>query len=299
MKSERLFQIVNLLMRKKSVTAPELAEMFQVSVRTIYRDIESLSLSSIPIYTSPGKNGGIFIIEEYKLEKTMLTDEEQNLLLQAVQGMSLLQSGNSGLLIKLSALFQKESKEWLEIDFSRWGNGEKIDKIKFDYIKSSIFSQQCLNISYCNMKAEVVKRNICPFKLISKSNSWYLYAYCKNRKGYRLFKVSRILSIEKENTFFSDMKFPQDNFMEQPKELDMLKVTLKFPFSEAYRVYDEFTPDVITKDKEGNLVVSTEMPKGEWIYGYILSFGTKIEVLEPENLKVKIRNIAMEIAGRM
>ena len=128
--NNRLFEIVYILMQKKKVTAKELADRFEVSTRTIYRDIETLSGANIPIYASKGKDGGIGLLDEYVLNKTILSEEEQNQILFALQGMKKVKGQDEkDILEKLSILFNKKINDWIKIDFSNWGN---IQEERFD-----------------------------------------------------------------------------------------------------------------------------------------------------------------------
>ena len=137
--NNRLFEIVYILMQKKKTTAKELADRFEVSTRTIYRDIETLSGANIPIYASKGKDGGIGLLDEYVLNKTILSEEEQNQILFALQGMKKVKGQDEkDILEKLSILFNKKINDWIKIDFSNWGN---IQEERFDIIKSAILNK--------------------------------------------------------------------------------------------------------------------------------------------------------------
>ncbi len=144
--NNRLFEIVYILMQKKKTTAKELADRFEVSTRTIYRDIETLSGANIPIYTSKGKDGGIGLLDEYVLNKTILSEEEQNQILFALQGMKKIKGQDEkDILEKLSILFNKKINDWIKIDFSNWCN---IQEERFDIIKSAILNKQLVQFTY-------------------------------------------------------------------------------------------------------------------------------------------------------
>ena len=131
MQESRLFQILYYLLDKGQVTAPELAETFEVSVRTIYRDIDALSGAGVPVYTESGRSGGIRLMKGFVLDRAVLSEEEKREILTALQSINAAQRGNnSRILQKLSAVFQLSSADWLEVDFSRWGNS-RTDNQKF------------------------------------------------------------------------------------------------------------------------------------------------------------------------
>lgn len=297
MKNERLFQMVNLLIKKKNMTALELSKLLQVSVRTIYRDLETLSLSGIPIYTTAGRNGGVSILEEYKLDRTFLNDEEQRAILEAVQNMQILMGEKSNLWLKLSTLFQKEAEPWLKVDFSRWGYHADMDTEKFDLIKRAILCKRVLKIIYCSNKGESQERDICPLQLVYKSRDWYLYALCQLRNDYRLFKMSRILKTTEKEAYFNETVFHtwEEKKEEIPEEA-MIHLHLKFEKSVGFRIYDEFPIETIEKNEEGDFIVKIDMPMNEWIYAYLLSFGEKVKILEPESLKDEIIKMIKRMA---
>lgn len=150
MQESRLFRIVYHLLDKGQATAPELAEKFEVSVRTIYRDIDALSGAGVPIYAEAGRNGGIHLMNDFVLDKAVLSEEEKQEILTALQSINSTNNiGNNQTLQKLSAIFNISSENWLEVDFSRWGN-KGTDNEKFDFLKSAIIHQRRVKIIYAN-----------------------------------------------------------------------------------------------------------------------------------------------------
>lgn len=153
MQESRLFKIVYHLLDKGQATAPELAEKFEVSVRTIYRDIDALSEAGIPIYAEAGRNGGIHLMSDFVLNRAVLSEDEKQEILTALQSINTAKnSQNSQTLQKLSGMFQLNSENWLEIDFSRWGN-QSFDNEKFELLKSAIIQCKTVKIQYANSKA--------------------------------------------------------------------------------------------------------------------------------------------------
>ncbi|MBO1308035.1 YafY family transcriptional regulator [Enterococcus sp. 669A] len=194
MTNSRLLKILLLLLEKGKVTAPELAEQFETSVRTIYRDIDGLSAAGVPVYTTQGKGGGIFLNQEYVLNKMIVSAEEQEKILMALQELSLVENRQTDeLLQKLSGLFRTTPSDWLEIDFSAWGLESKTI---FDPLKQAIFAQQLVKFCYMNRKGEQERRTVEPVKLIFKNRDWYLQAFCQLRQDFRLFKLLRIRELE-------------------------------------------------------------------------------------------------------
>lgn len=286
--NNRLFEIVYILMQKKKITAKELADRFEVSTRTIYRDIEILSRANIPVYATKGKEGGIGILDEYVLNKTILSEEEQNQILFALQGMKKVTGRDEkDVLGKLSKLFNKKVNDWIKIDFSNWGK-ENEQETRFNMIKEAILNKNQIEFVYYNSNGEESERIVEPLQIWFKDKSWYLIAYCKIKQDYRVFKIARIREIKILKEHF-ERELPQ----EKKKEKYIFKnITLELEISKemAYRVYDEFEVSEITKKDDGSFIVNVEYPENEWVYGYILSFGEYAKVLSPASAKRIIKD---------
>ena len=178
MRESRLFRIVYYLLQNRKATAPELAQKFEVSIRTIYRDIDSISSAGIPIYATQGKGGGISILNDYTLDKSLFSEQEQEQMLTALQGMVATAEENSNeLLTKLSGLFQINSTNWIEVDFSDWAHRTP-QQDTFNIIKEAIFQKRVISFCYFSGKGNKEKRNVRPIRLVFKSKSWYLYSFC-------------------------------------------------------------------------------------------------------------------------
>lgn len=290
MQANRLFEIIYILLEKNSVTAKELAERLEVSQRTIYRDIEALSTAGIPVYMSKGKGGGISILPEFILNKAILTEEEKTEILsslRAVNAVSFNDVEMEKVLKKLNNILGENHTNWIEVDFSNWGNAER-EKETFNNIKFAILNKRIVNFHYMSGKGESINRQVYPLKLYFKGQSWYMYGYCKIRNDYRFFKLRRIkdLYISKENF---NIKVPI-NIMKEDNIFKDELITLKMKISSkmAYRVYDEF--ENFKQLDDGSFMASIEYPKGEWIFSYIFSFGEECEVLEPREIREEIKN---------
>lgn len=286
MKIERLFAITNILLQKKTVTAAELAQEFGVSVRTIYRDMDILSSSGVPIFTEKGRNGGISVMDHYTLSKTLLTDEEQNQIIMALQSINA--TGNlevKDALRKLGNIFQKSIESWIEVDFTEWSKSDE-EKETFSIIRDCILSATAVTFRYYNLKGEETKRIVEPLKVVFKSMSWYLYGYCRKRRDFRFFKLSRIKKLEVLTDTF-DTKVPETvSFQYSNKSNNLVRMKLKIDRSMAFRVLDEFRSGIISEENDYYLV-NVELPKSEWLYSYLLSFGETLTVLEPEEIRME------------
>jgi len=283
MQINRLLEIVYILLDKKTVTAKELSGHFEVSQRTIYRDIDALSAAGIPVYTNKGKGGGISLLDNFVLNKSMLSDKEQIDILSSLQGLNALNVPDvEPVLKKLSILFDKNNTNWIDVDFSHWGSDDK-EREKFNQLKTAILSSNITNFEYMNSYNEISKRVVEPMQIFFKEKSWYLKAYCIEKQDFRTFKIIRMKNIELTQQTFTRKVQRAQNF----EFLNENMITLKLKLSKAIsnRVYDEFCQEAITLNNDGSLTVIVEYPENEWIYGYIMSFGAWCEVIEPQGIR--------------
>lgn len=296
MQINRLFEIVYLLLMKKSTTANELAEHFEVSKRTILRDINTLTIAGIPIYTMQGKGGGIAILDNFILDKAAISEEEQNQILFALQSVSPTQHMDvEGVLSKLSSLFQKEDANWIEVDFSRWGN-TAFDQERFETIKTAILRKHAIAFTYASSYGETTDRAAYPFKLVFKSKAWYLQAYCLSKQTYRTFKINRILSVRILPEGFSHMELNLPPIeMTDTAPSGLVHLVLRFAPYVAYRVYDEFDADKVIKNKDGSFTVKTDLPEDYGLYGFLLSFGMAVKIIEPKSVAANLLSQIDEI----
>ena len=293
MQESRLFRIVYYLLEKGKCTAPELAEKFEVSIRTIYRDIDVISSVGIPIFATQGKGGGISILENFALNKSLLSEQEREQILMALQGMIATDGKNSDeLLIKLGGLFQAKLSNWIEVDFSDWTQG-KPQQDTFNMIKEAIFQRKVISFDYFDSNGKNVERRVNPVRLVFKSKGWYLHGFCLLRDDYRFFKLTRIKNLETHTEIFQP-EFIPSTIERKIQNEKTITVKLKFDKRVAFRVYDEFTDEVI-EDNQGNLYVQTDLPDNEMLYCYVLSFVDCVEVIAPqsvrEQLKKRVENI--------
>lgn len=289
MSEGRLFKILYYLLDKGTVTAPELAKKFEVSVRTIYRDIDMLSGAGIPVYTTTGHGGGIHLFDNFVLKKSLLSEQEMQDILIGVQSLSAVQYPDmDGVMSKLKATFQIAESDWIEIDFSRWGSIVEKEKQYFEMLKRSILGRQEIQFLYYNSLGEVSQRRCQPLKMVYKDKAWYLYAYCLKRNDYRLFRISRIKELLVTDQYFkshSEMKESVFSLMEEMGK--PITIELSFPKEVSYRVYDTFEDDVIKWNGQ-EIRVNVTLPETEWLYSFIMSFGNQISILYPISLKEKI-----------
>lgn len=293
MKSDRLFEILLYLIDKKDVTALELAKKFNVSVRTIYRDIDSLTNANIPIYTTLGNQGGIHLMENYVLNKTLLTSAEKADILFALKAFRNLPNISiDSALTKITPLFKvaDSTDQWLEINFSRWGGNDIFDDTLFQTLKNCILQKERIQISYANEKGEFSERTVEPLKLVFRFNNWYLRAFCLSRNDYRLFKLKRIASIKRTNCHCEHLEeriIGDNDFAKNDKET--INFVAIFPMDVAHYVYDIFSPNDVEILGNSKLKVTADVSDTEWFHSFLMFFGANIKILEPPELTEIIR----------
>jgi len=290
MQTARLFEIIYILLNKKTVTAKELASQLNVSTRTIYRDIDVLSLARIPVYTEKGKGGGISLLPGFVLSKSILSEQEQHEILSALQGLSYIRAEDTGqTLQKLSAVFDKTAANWLDVDFSDWSfQGDEV----FDSFKAAILERRIVEFDYFSSYGKKTFRRIEPIQLWFKSRAWYVKGFCLMRKEIRIFKLVRVRELMVTSETFNERNL----LVIQPDESESTEniecetyIRMKIAPEMTYRVLDEFDWDSAELQPDGSHIVSIWWPEDEWVYGKILSFGAYAEVLEPERIRKIIK----------
>lgn len=293
MQINRLFEMIYLLLDRRRMTAKELAERFEVSERTVYRDVEVLSAAGIPVYATKGRGGGIQLLDDFVLDKSVLSEREKNEILFSLQGMSAAHYPEiDEVLNRLSSLFQQGSTAWIDVDFTQWGSDEG-EKKKFFLLRDAILSRKRVRMCYCSAYGIQSSRTVEPVKLRFKGKAWYLQAYCCKRQEYRMFKLFRISDLVVTDELFEPKQLP--SWENEKPSFSQVELKLRFSPTIFYRVYEEFDRSWILQDEDGSLLVSASFPMDEWVYGYLLSFGEELEVLEPEpvreTLKKKIQQL--------
>ncbi len=282
MQMTRLFETLYLLLEKRSVTAKELAERFGVSVRTVYRDIEALSIAGIPVFAMRGKGGGIRLSEKYVLDRSLLSASEQSEVLAALKA---LPAEAGSVLNKLGGLFRQSAVNWIEIDFSDWSYS---DRETFALIKRAILERRLVSFDYFATSGEKTSRTAEPMMLWFKHRSWYLRAFCHIRNAERLFRLSRIKRLKLLPEGFAPREAASAAVEPDARAALYIELKLRIDPAMLYRVYDEFDESMITQNEDGSFTCAASFPEDEWIYGYIFSFGPYAEVLEPEFVRENV-----------
>ena len=289
MQINRLFEIVYLLLNRKSMTAKELAAHFEVSQRTIYRDVETLAEAGIPIYALKGSNGGIRLTENFIFNRSYLNEDEQQRLLSSLRGMGAVQpEAARPVLNKLSALFGMEALDWIDVDFSLWGDRSPVSE-RFLQLKNAIFTQRVVRFTYSGMNSGTGLRDVEPMKLAFRGMDWYLVGYCRERQDFRYFKLLRMDELSVLEDVFvrrplPDLKVPGRSYGVSP----LVELTVRIAPSMEYRVREEFPKERCEREADGSFLVRFSMPNNAWLMEYLMTYGAHLTVFSPEDVRQEL-----------
>ena len=271
-----------------------MAERFEVSPRTIYRDVDALAQAGIPVYADRGQGGGIRLMEQFVLNKSLLSVKERRELLASVQGMQAVREEEvQPLLEKLSSLFGAEREDWIEVDFSPWTSSGELGKY-FQLLKEAILNRQVVCFSYSAANGSTVERTAEPHRLFFRGYDWYLLAWCRIRSDFRYFKLTRMRGLAMLPEHFEKRNIPErESAYEQPDS--QIELTVRASPRMAYRVYDEFPPDFWEKEENGSFLIRFAMPQNEWLYSYLLGYGPELEVIAPPQVREELLERAEKI----
>ncbi len=285
MKIDRLIGIITILLQKEKVTAPELAKRFEVSRRTINRDIEDISKAGIPIVTIQGNGGGISILDSYKMDKALLNDDELQAIFSGLKGIDSI-SKTSYLARMIEKLSVKDNHIQVDdsiiVDLS--SHYQKPLTQKIDVLKNAIRTRRCVSFRYYYEKGESV-RCIEPYHLIFKWSSWYIFGYYLDRKAYRLFKLNRLWNIGFLDKEFIPREIPEHELQfDDYFSSDAIHLKALFSKSEKYRLIEEYGVDCYSITDSGELLLERDFASYDNMRSWIFSFGDKVTILEPQQL---------------
>lgn len=284
MESGRLFEILYYLMENKQTTAKQLADKFEVSTRTIYRDLDKLLVAGIPIITKQGVDGGVSLDENFVFDKSLLDESQQEQILLALSSLSSLHVSEYQELLKhMQTIFQKESEEWLGVNFSSWHQDQEMNE-KFSQLKDAILKHLRITFHYINAQGQKSHRDVFPIKLFYKNNAWYLYGYEVKKADYRTYKLTRIQQLVIKDEQFDRSAFYKEPHLTYEENQTKIDVVLKFQKYLGSFVYDQFSDQDI-QEKEDGYWIHTSMPYHPWFLSFLLSFGSGVEIIEPHSLR--------------
>lgn len=304
MKVDRLVSIIMILLDKERIGAQELAEMFEVSPRTIYRDIDTINMAGIPVYGASGVGGGFEIMQKYKIDKKIFSTSDLSAILMGLSGLSNVIRGDElvNALAKVKSFIPAERAKDIEIkanqiciDLSPWMGNRNIQPY-FEMIKKALQERKLLSFEYIAQHGKNTTRTVEPYQLVLKSSHWYLQGYCHKRNDFRLFKLSRMSNLQMEEEVFAprDYAKPQldlDNILETMQT----RIRIRIHKSVMDRMLDYCAFENFSPDGDEHYIVSFPFIENEYYYSILLSFGDKCECLEPhirKEMKRRIQDIA-------
>lgn len=304
MKIDRLIAIIMVLLEREKVNADELAKMFEVSKRTIYRDIDSINLAGIPVAAVSGPGNGICILKSYKVEKHLFSTTDITTLLMALGSIqsNLPSQEITNALAKIKGMVPLEKQEELnfrtnqvKIDLSPWFSaGSSLDKI--NTIKKAMEQQFCLKFEYRDSKNNKSVREIEPYCLRLKSEDWYIQGYCLLRHEFRTFKVLRMQNICITEDYFECRKFSAEEMeLAHFDDKNLSSVTLRIHERIRDKIVSRFGEECLTPDGLNYYIAQVLMPIDELASCYLMGFGDQCECLEPEEM----RQIMYQVSKRI
>lgn len=308
MKIDRLISILVVLLRRERVQAKELAEMFDVSVRTILRDVDAINLAGIPIVTFQGANGGISIAKGYRLDKSVLSADDMAAIIAALKGVSgtmpdhrydvLMEKLKNPLSTAQLDMLDLKTRQMI-IDLSPWGENASL-KEKTVLIRQAIENHREIEFDYIDAESRKSKRRVEPYSLILKGKNWYLYAWCLLRQDFRLFKLNRIKHLLLTDQHFQPREVPQEEYpWEGEWQSSSGMITLDLLFApEMESIIEEYFDAEMVVQADGKIMLSICLPENNWMYGWLLSFGSMVEVINPPYIRSILADIAREIVEK-
>ncbi|MEW9699350.1 helix-turn-helix transcriptional regulator [Paenibacillus sp. SI8] len=306
MKIDRLLAITMLLLNRRRISAKELSERFEVSLRTVYRDVEAINQAGVPIASYAGTSGGYEIMEQYRLDRQFLSLEELQSIIVGLKGIrsTVGEQEVGNLLDKVGALVAKSEQNTVAnlndqfiFDINPWRKGSA-DKEKLNTLRTAIRQSQLISFQYITSQSQISVRTAEPMGIVVKGFGWYLYGYCLLRQDYRIFRLSRMKEIEVlsrtferkaetiEQLHYGWGKRDHDNFV---------KLVLQVQPASRAQVEDYFQPEQIAEQPDGTLLVTSVQPDESWLYGMLLSYGPHLRIIEPAHIAEAIKDRAQQI----
>lgn len=290
MRIDRLIGILTILLQKEQVTAPELAEKFEVSRRTINRDIEELCKAGIPVVTIQGQGGGIAIMDGFKMDRTLFTNKEMQDILAGLRSLDSVNGTNRyvQLMEKLSAGssdFMRGNQSVL-IDLSSWYKNALAAKI--EVIRNAIDQKQELDFYYYSPRGEST-RQIEPYYLIFQWSDWYVRGWCKKREDFRLFKLNRMEEINANGHTYGGRECPLPDLRDVKVFPGGIEIKALFQPECKWKLVEEYGPWCYVEQEDGRLLFQSNYANKDYLFGWLFSFRDKVEIIEPEEIRREMK----------
>lgn len=305
MKIDRLVSIIMILLDKKRIGAQELADMFEVSPRTIYRDIDAINMAGIPVCSTSGVGGGFEIMQAYKVDKKVFSADDLSALLMGLSSLSDMIRGEEVVhaLAKIRSFIPADRAKDIElkanlinIDLSQWIGNHNIQQY-LEIIKSALQENRLLLFEYVGHHGKRTTRTAEPCQLVLKGSHWYLYGYCYAKNDFRLFRISRMANLKMLDETFSPRKFPKP-ILDFPEILETMQTKIKIRIHKSIldRILDYCTYEDLLPDGDEYYIVDFPFVENDYHYDILLGFGSKCECLAPPHIRKAMKHKIHDIA---
>lgn len=291
---DRLIGILAVLLREGQVTAGELAEKFEVSVRTIQRDVDRLCRAGIPVRTARGAGGGISIMEGYGLDRTVLTEADRGAILAGLRSLDSV-SGTGyyrQLMEKLPRGLVQAGDDCVAIDLASWYGPALAPRLA--ELKEACAGRRAVRFTYCAPDGDS-RRTVEPHMLVFRWSSWYLHGWCRERRDWRLFKLGRMLEVEVLEETFPPRPAPSPITPVERVYPDRLRAVVRFAPAVRWRLVEDYGAGSFTREEDGNLLFRRGFPGKAELLRWVLTFGDQAEILEPAELREEMADFAKKI----
>lgn len=306
MKIDRLVSMILILLDKERVGARELAERFEVSQRTVYRDMDAINRAGIPVRSLPGVGGGFEIMREYKVDKKVFSSADLSAILMGLSSLSSLVRGEElvNALAKVKSFIPADRAEDIErganritVDIRPW-IGKRNTQPYLETIKTAVRESRLLSFAYMDRHGKQTARTAEPYQLVLKNSEWYWQGYCHTRREYRLFKVSRMANLQMRKETFTQREYPKPR-LEFAEELAAMQIPVKLRIQSSLvdRVLAYCAGDQLAPDGDGHYLVSFPFIENDYHYDMLLGFGTRCECLEPPHVRAELKRRIRELAA--
>lgn len=297
MKIERLIGIITTLQQKGKVTAPYLADKFEVSRRTINRDIEDICRAGIPIVTTQGTNGGISLMEGFALDTTVFTRQELSAVFTGLKTLDSVSSSQNAdkLISKIGAKDAFDLSDHMTIDLASFYKSSLSSKI--EQIKKAISERRCICFRYYYNKGEADKV-IEPYRIFFMWFDWYVFGYCKQRQDFRLYKLRRLWELQLSEESYQVRTVPSEKLKFGFHMTDDYFITAIYDSSVKYKLVEEYGPDSFLVMDNGQLYAKWGFNSAEDALPWFLSLGDKVKVIEPPEMVEKMKTTLAAISEK-
>lgn len=297
MKIERLYAITVYLLNHGRTSASELAKYFEVSVRTIQRDIDSLCLSGIPVTAVAGAKGGYEISEQFSLDKHLATSKDYSYILTALKGLvSAIDDQKAKHILEKVAHVSDQNDNGIILDFSVLREGEQSI---LQTLQTAVTEKCVVEFVYTNNNNETRIHSVEPIAVIYRWYAWYLLAYSKEKNDYRTYKLVRMSDLKMTGKSFEKEHEPADVILEKTDKKDSRQYTeivVRCKEAAKSRAKEYLNGMIMEEYENGDILMKLTVVENEQLWlGTLLSLGDNIEVIAPERIRRRLLEAAEKI----